>query len=159
MGFTEFTKDMAIIAALDNEPNDVGGLTAQELKSKFDEAGMALRDYLNGVLLRELEGSLAAEKLGAVRDGVEMTVQSALDALRADMEALVMGSVPDGSLGEEKLQDAAVTAEKLADSAVEPRHLAADARALFAPAYTAGTEDLTAGVSPLATGTVHLVYE
>ena len=28
-----------------------------------------------------------------------------------------------------------------------------------APAYTYGTEDLTAGTSPLATGTLHFVYE
>lgn len=28
-----------------------------------------------------------------------------------------------------------------------------------APAYTYGTEDLTAGASPLATGTIYLVYE
>ena len=70
MGFTKLEKDMAVIAALDNEPNDVGGLTAEELKEKFDEAGKAVKAYLNEVLLRELEGSLAAEKLGAVLGGV-----------------------------------------------------------------------------------------
>ena len=39
MGFTKLTKDMAVIAGMDTEPNDVGGLTAEELKNKFDEAG------------------------------------------------------------------------------------------------------------------------
>ena len=29
----------------------------------------------------------------------------------------------------------------------------------YAPAYTYGTEDLTPGVSPLPTGTLHFVYE
>ena len=149
MGFTKLTKDMAVIAALDTEPNDVGGLTAEELKNKFDEAGKAVQQYLNEVLVRELEGSLAAEKLGAVLRGVEMTVQMALDTLSHDMAALVMGAVPDGSIAEEKLADECVTAEKLHHSV----------RALFAPAYTASTEDLTAGVSPLATGELYLVYE
>ena len=30
--------DMDIIQKLDDEPNDVGGLTAQELKEEFDKA-------------------------------------------------------------------------------------------------------------------------
>ena len=149
MGFTKLTKDMAVIAALDTEPNDVGGLTAEELKNKFDEAGKAVQQYLNEVLVKELEGSLAAEKLGAVLRGVEMTVQSALDTLAADMAAIVMGAVPDGSIAEEKLANECVTAEKLHHSA----------RALFAPAYTASTQDLTAGISPLGEGELYLVYE
>ena len=149
MGFTKFEKDMAVIAALDHEPNDVGGLTADELKNKFDEAGKALQEYLNTVLLRELEGSLAAEKLGAVLGGVEMTVQSAIDTLKGEMAGLVLGSLPAGS----------VTGAKLAENAVEAEHLSPSARALFTPACAAGTEDLTAGVSPLATGALYLVYE
>ena len=139
MGFTKLTKDMAVIAALDNEPNGVGGLTAEELKSKFDEAGKAVQEYINEVLLRELEGSLGAEKLGAVLRGVEVTVQSALDTLSADMAGLVLGALPEGSVTGEKLH--------------------ASVHTLFAPAYTASTEDLTPGVSPLATGALHLVYE
>ncbi len=55
MGLTRFTKDMAVIAALDDEPNDVGGLSAAELKAKFDEGGKALQTYLNDTLLPALE--------------------------------------------------------------------------------------------------------
>lgn len=55
MAFTKFTKDMAIIAKLDDEPNDVGGLTAAELKDKFDEGGKAIQDYLNETLAPELD--------------------------------------------------------------------------------------------------------
>ena len=55
MSFSKFTKDMAIIQQLDDEPNDVGGMTAAELKAKFDEGGQALKDFLNDVLLPELE--------------------------------------------------------------------------------------------------------
>lgn len=51
----QFTKDMNIIAKLDDEPNDVGGLTAAQLKAKFDEGGVALKEYINAVLLPELE--------------------------------------------------------------------------------------------------------
>ena len=38
MALTEFQDDLNIIQKLDDEPNDVGGLTAAELKAKFDEA-------------------------------------------------------------------------------------------------------------------------
>ena len=47
MAIDKFTKDMDIIAALDNEPNDTGGLTAEQLKGKFDEGGKAIKAYLN----------------------------------------------------------------------------------------------------------------
>ena len=47
MAIDKFTKNMDIIAALDNEPNDTGGLTAEQLKGKFDEGGKAIKAYLN----------------------------------------------------------------------------------------------------------------
>ena len=45
MALTKFSKDMAIIAKLDDQPNDVGGLTAAQLKDKFDEGGKAIQEY------------------------------------------------------------------------------------------------------------------
>ncbi len=62
MALLTFDKDMDIIAALDDQPNDVGGLTAAQLKAKFDEGGAALQEYLNDTLLPQLE-SLGVEKL------------------------------------------------------------------------------------------------
>lgn len=55
MAIEKFEKSMGIIAALDDEPNDVGGMTAAELKDKFDEGGKALQSYLNDTLLPALE--------------------------------------------------------------------------------------------------------
>ena len=43
--------DLNIIQKLDDEPNDVGGLTAQELKVKFDEAGNTIKQYINEKLV------------------------------------------------------------------------------------------------------------
>jgi hypothetical protein len=51
----KFNKNMAIIAALDDEPNDVGGMTSAELKNKFDEGGKALQTYMNETLIPALE--------------------------------------------------------------------------------------------------------
>ena len=39
--------DLNIIQKLDDEPNDVGGLTSAELKAKFDESGNIIKKYIN----------------------------------------------------------------------------------------------------------------
>lgn len=55
MALSKFEKDMAIISALDDEPNDVGGLTAAELKGKFDEGGQAIKQFLNETLTPQID--------------------------------------------------------------------------------------------------------
>ena len=62
MAIEKFSKDMSIIAALDDEPNDVGGMTSAELKAKFDEGGKALQSFLNDTLLPKLE-ELGVERM------------------------------------------------------------------------------------------------
>lgn len=53
MAFTSFTYDMDIIARLSDSPNVDDGLTAAQLKAKFDEGGKAIKNYINSVLLEE----------------------------------------------------------------------------------------------------------
>lgn len=45
-----FNDNLNIIQALTDEPNDMDGLTAAELKAKFDEAGNLIKNYLNNRL-------------------------------------------------------------------------------------------------------------
>lgn len=47
--------DLNIIQKLDDEPNDVGGLTSAELKAKFDESGNIIKKYINETLIPALE--------------------------------------------------------------------------------------------------------
>lgn len=54
MALQEFNYDMDIIAKVDDEPNDVGGLTAAELKAKFDEGGNIVKRWINEVLIPHL---------------------------------------------------------------------------------------------------------
>lgn len=53
--------DLNIIQALDDEPNDVGGLTAAELKAKFDEAGLTIQKYINESLIPQVLGADSTE--------------------------------------------------------------------------------------------------
>lgn len=55
MAIEKFEKDMRIIGLLDDEPNDVGGLSAAELKDKFDEGGKAIQEYINNTLVPAVE--------------------------------------------------------------------------------------------------------
>ena len=54
-----FEEDVDVIQKLDDEPNDVGGLTAAELKAKFDEAGNRIKTYLNETLVPSISETVA----------------------------------------------------------------------------------------------------
>jgi|GEM_PF-4916400 hypothetical protein len=66
MPITPFNEDLDIIQALSDEPNDDDGLTADELKAKFDEAGNHIKGYINERLIPDVaaavEDGLAAAK-------------------------------------------------------------------------------------------------
>lgn len=59
MSLTRLTEDLNIHQKLEDEPNDVGGLSAQELKKKFDQAGLAIQKYLNETHLPEEEKAVS----------------------------------------------------------------------------------------------------
>lgn len=58
MALTKFTTDVENIQALSNKPNEVEGLTADQLKAKFDKAGEDIKTYLNSTLSSELDTSI-----------------------------------------------------------------------------------------------------
>ena len=65
----ELTQNLDIISALENEPNDEGGLSASELKAKFDESGNTIKGYINGTLIPDVavlvSDTVAAASLAA----------------------------------------------------------------------------------------------
>lgn len=137
---TKLTDDLNIIALLDNEPNDVGGLSAEELKAKFDEGSLLIQKYINEVLIPELAGENGAANIGITTvpalTGAE-TVQAALEAIERQMAEMTQGAVADSSIITQKLADGAVTEAKLADAAVTAKKLAEGAVASAAIAELA----------------------
>lgn len=121
MAFTKLLRDLSYISKLDDEPNDVGGLSAAELKAEFDRAANEIKEYINETLIGELEGPGGAGSIGiaavAGLTGAD-SVQAALRKLVEMMQEMTQGSVADGSIGTAKLANAAVTALKLADLCV-----------------------------------------
>jgi hypothetical protein len=59
MALTTCSVTTSVIAALDDLPNDVGGLTAAQLKAKFDEFGTNFVDWFNETHLPEVDAHLA----------------------------------------------------------------------------------------------------
>jgi len=116
MAYTRLTQDLNIIAALDDEPNDVGGMSAAQLKASYDAAGLAIKNYLNTVLLQELEANTAAGNLGCNVSGVTgTTVAAAIADLKRQLDAaafeMVLGtnSINDPRM----LLNSVVTSEKV----------------------------------------------
>lgn len=130
MALTRLTDDLDIISVLDNEPNDVGGLSADEFKAEFDKAGNIIKNYINEVLLAELASAIGAENIGIAKvDGLTgiSTVQAALAKIEKQMADMTQGAVADASISTEKLSDLAVTTAKLAAACVTAAKLAAGA--------------------------------
>ena len=124
---TKLTSDLDIISMLDNEPNDVGGLTAEELKAKFDEGANLIKQYINEVLIPELASEIGAANIGITRvpgiTGAE-DVQTALENLVKQISDITQGAVADASITTAKLADLAVTTAKLADACITFEKLA-----------------------------------
>jgi hypothetical protein len=93
MALTELTSDLAIVAALADQPNDDSGLTAAQVKAKFDEAAGIIKTYLNDVLTAELQAttdsSSGADNIGAtaITNLTGTTVQALLESIRNNLKA------------------------------------------------------------------------
>ena len=131
MAFTQLTDDLDFIQKLDDEPNDVGGLSAAQLKTEFDKAGNAIKAYINAILLNELEGTNAASYLGVSTDGELGDLDPAPDDIQAALEAILLvaqnaqaGELTPGIIDTIKLANGAVTTDKIANSAVTTGKLA-----------------------------------
>ena len=121
MSLPKFNEDMQIISKLADEPNDVGGLSANELKAKFDEAGTIIKAFINDTLLPYLEAATGAGDIGIANiPGLNdaATVQAALQELKTQLNNTSTGSIPDRSLPGEKLVTGAVGTNELANASV-----------------------------------------
>ena len=125
MALPTCNEDMNIISKLDDEPNDVGGLSAASLKAKFDLAGNLLKKALND-LVAALGGESAAKCIGFVAtEAVNKTnVQEAIENVQAQIADVTQGGIADGAVTTDKLADGAVTTEKIANGAVTSNKIA-----------------------------------
>lgn len=121
MAFTRITANVQNISALSDEPNIDDGLSAAQLKAKFDKAGVDIKAGTNN-LMSELEDTTAAKNIGAdaldVSDTSDNTVQDKLEYLQTEMQSITQGAVADGSITAAKLATDSVTTAKIEDGAI-----------------------------------------
>lgn len=101
MGIPTLDTDLSIIQKLNDYPNDVGGLSAAQLKAKFDEGVLALQTYINTVLIPALIASNVSFTPTAAVNAE--TVQAAIENVQAQLVGISAGSIPNNTVGMEKL--------------------------------------------------------
>lgn len=139
-----FNDDLEIIQSLDDEPNDVGGLTAAELKAKFDEAGLAIQDYINKTLIPNVVADQATEEARAQAEAQRQSNEQTRQAAEAARQtAETQRSSAEGQRAQaEQARAAAETQRQSAEAArqtQEAARQAATAQAVAA-AYSAADE-------------------
>lgn len=103
MAIPKMTDDLNIIQALSDLPNAEDGLTAEELKQRFDQAGLLIQDYLNNKLIDAIQASeIPFSPTEAVNAD---TVQSAVEAVQLQIKEAATGAIIDGSITKEKLSE------------------------------------------------------
>ena len=106
MGFTRSTADLKVHQKLSDYPRVEDGVSAEELKKRFDAPAEQLQKDLNN-LQEELEGVLSASKIGAnlldANDTSENNVQAKLEKIRSEIQNTVLGQIPDSSIDKTKM--------------------------------------------------------
>lgn len=105
MSIEKFDADLKIIQALSNLPNDTSneGLSADDLKKRFDQAGLAIQHYLNDKLIPQLVA--ANIPFIPVSDIDQNTVQAAIEYVRELVREVSAGSIDDRTISKAKLTD------------------------------------------------------
>lgn len=106
MSFTKSTTDISVHQKLGDYPNQDNGMTADELKKKFDYPAETLQNDLNKIV-EELENENATQSIGASKldenDETENNVQAKLDKIYQATKDVTLGQIPDGTITEKKL--------------------------------------------------------
>ena len=113
--------DLDVIQKLDDEPNDVGGLTAAQLKAKFDEGPNAIKRYINNELLPAISDTVAEADVRAEAEQGRVAAEAArvtAEQGRASAET-----------GREQAEAARGTAEQARVTAEQGRAAAEQSRA------------------------------
>lgn len=101
MSIPTLNTDLSIIQKLDDYPNDVGGLSAAELKAKFDEGSLAVQTYINTVLIPAL---VAANVPFTPSQAInETSIQAAIENVQKQIANSVAGAIPNNTIGLEKM--------------------------------------------------------
>lgn len=101
MAISKVNEDLDIIQKLDTYPNDTDGLSAEELKERFDRAGNLLKTFLNEVLIPELEAENIPFSASTAVNAEN--IQTAIENVQKQIAGVALNAIPDRTITREKL--------------------------------------------------------
>ena len=104
MSIPKMTNDLAVIQKLSDLPNSTEGLTADQLKAKFDEAALEIQKYINDKLIP----AIIADQIPftATSEINVDTVAAAIREVQSQVKDASSGTIVNGSVTTEKLSAA-----------------------------------------------------
>lgn len=91
MALSKMTTPVHNIQDLSDLPNATDGLTAAELKERFDRAGMDLKDYLNATLTEELDAKIL--EMETLQNNLASTVASIQETMPHYSDIYPIGAI------------------------------------------------------------------
>lgn len=76
MAIPKFEEDVEIVSKIPNYPGSEGGLSPEEFRAKFDAAAVLIKNYLNNVLIPEMDKTIDVQ---ALIDGILDNTLTAVD--------------------------------------------------------------------------------
>lgn len=123
MSFSKSTTDIKVHEKLGDYPNVDDGLSADELKKRFDSPAVQIQNDLNN-LISELENENCANSLGATKldeqDASDNNILAKLKKIYNEFkthrdELIKTGAISDNAITTEKISDNAITTSKITD--------------------------------------------
>lgn len=119
MSLSTFDADLDIIAKLDDEPNDVGGLSGDALKAEFDKAGNIIKNYINKTLIPEITSDIDAAAQGIpTGGGISGEILQDDSISGAKIKSINGEKIEDGTIPTSKHIKGSITRELLAEDAI-----------------------------------------
>ena len=153
--------DLNIIQKLDDEPNDVGGLTSAELKAKFDESGNIIKKYINETLIPAVLTDAATEKSRKQAEAARVAAEQgrvtaeegrvSAEAARAAAEQ-ARSEAESSRVSAENAREAAETARADETAGIVARATAQANAAAGSASQAAGSEQSAKEAAGAATG-------
>lgn len=129
MNLTKLTTDIEYHQKQVDEPNDAGGLTAEQFKLLCDQAAIDIKNYINDTLTIEIDSVIEIlkgvgwtnENLKGLKDALEThkdsgdhdemyytkTQSDSSFATKGEVYSVTLGQIPNGSITDDKLSNAA----------------------------------------------------
>lgn len=112
--------DLNIIQKLDDEPNDVGGLTSAELKAKFDEGGNIIKKYINETLIPSVLTDDATEESRKQAEAARVAAEQGRVTAEEGRVSAESGRV-SAEQGRSEAESSRVSAENAREAAEQAR--------------------------------------